>query len=107
MLPLAARAQDADAERPAALEACLVEVSGLEEAALFRNLLAGMIVQDADVARQFLTPIVLRTRDIGIERCGQPENFTEMPWASNVLGNYIQTMLIGIFSESMLWLQGL
>ena len=107
LLPVTAAAQNADAERITAVEACLLEAAGPAEDALFRNLFAALIEQDADTARAFLTPIVALTRDVAITQCGQPENFLELEWVGTLLGNYIQSMLVSIFSNALQRLQAL
>lgn len=95
----AANAQDE--ERATALEQCLLESSGVEESALFKNLLKAMIDEDVDQTRTFLFAILDRMEDVAINECGAPDDITEQAWARNVPGNYIQAMVEGIFATAL------
>lgn len=94
-----ANAQENDAERAAALQACLLENSGLPEDALFRNLLKSMIDNDVDMTRSFIFSILGRMEEIAITQCGAPDDITEQAWAAEIPGEYMQQMIVELFSD--------
>lgn len=107
LLPAAANAQVVDQQRAELVGNCLVAMVDVEEEALFNNLVGAVVAEDAANATTFRTAIVARARDIGIERCNQPEDWFELPWAGSALGLYLRTMLVNRFTAALDWFQAL
>jgi hypothetical protein len=108
LIPVGAAAQnDADLQRADLVATCLVNAAGVEEHALFHNLLLAVVNEDAGTAQTFIAAVVSRTRDIAVAQCNQPDTWFNETWAGTALGSYIQRMLATQFTEGLAWLQGL
>lgn len=100
VVPFAA-ANAQDEERAVALEQCLLDSSGPEESALFKNLLKAMIDEEIDQTRTFLLAIMGRMEEVAINECGAPDDITQQAWARDIPGNYIQAMVERIFATAL------
>jgi hypothetical protein len=108
LVPMAgAKAQLLDAQRAELVGACLANVAGTEEEALFANLMTALMQQNEDNARTFRTALIARARELGIQSCNQPEDWFTFGWAGGALGYFIEGTLVRMLQEGVTWLRAL
>jgi hypothetical protein len=108
LIPFGAAAQnDADLQRADLVATCLVNAAGVEEEALFHNLLLAIVNRDEATARTFVTAVESRTREIAIAQCNQPDTWQNEVWAGAAIGSFLQRMLAAEFNDGFTWLYDL
>ncbi len=93
-LPAAAFAQTpADAQRAAALSACLLANTTSVEEGLVRNMLISLMEQDGNLGRTYLSAVFAQIRTIAGASCGAPAEAIQEAWAAAVPQEYINAMI--------------
>lgn len=100
-LPATAMAQESDAERAAALQQCLIEVSGPAEKETIRNLLKALLDEDIEQVQTLVYSVFERLAVMAVEDCGAPTDITSQAWAGHIPGSYIEAMTVNAFAEAI------